>query len=62
MKFTNLALRIVENSFDTVDIRDIPRQFVGIRGSLPGLAIGHNNVWDQMFGTTPYWKHLLNKL
>ena len=46
--FVNLVFKINENTFETVDINEIPLQFVGILGSLPDFTMGHNNVFDQM--------------
>ena len=59
--FDNLVFKIDENTFETVDINEMPLQFVGILGSLPGFTMGHNNFFDQMLGTTPEWKQKLKK-
>ena len=55
----NLVFKIDENTFETVDINEIPLQFVGILGSLPGFTIGHSKVFDQMLETIPEWKQKL---
>ena len=54
MKSTNLKLRMLEKIFDTLETNEIPRQFVGILGSLPGFAMGLISAWDHLLGTIPF--------